>query len=162
MRIILGLDPGLRQTGWGVISMRTHQIHYQAAGDINPPAQKDMAHRLGYLQGGIEEIMLQYQPAMVVIEEIYVNHNGQSTLKLGMARGALLSMAGRLAIPVVEYAPRQVKKMITGQGQAQKKQIGFMVKRLLPTIPNDLSHDALDALALAIVGGWHGEHLASI
>lgn len=146
---ILGLDPGLRNTGWGVIDMRANRLSHVANGVLHSTASKSMAERLVELHDGVTGILDSYAPEEAAVEETFVNKNPESTLKLGLARGALLVGISRGGLPVTEYAPNRVKKSVVGAGHAAKEQIQTMVERLLPGSGFE-SADAADALAVAI------------
>ncbi|NCP12810.1 MAG: crossover junction endodeoxyribonuclease RuvC [Sphingomonadales bacterium] len=147
--IILGLDPSLSSTGWGVIACEGARISHIANGQITTRAAAPMAERLADLQAGIAAVIAQYAPARAAAEEIFVNKNPQSTLKLAQARGAVLAACGAAGLTVNEHAARLVKKAVTGTGAADKAQVAAMVKVLLPGIAIAGS-DAADALAVAI------------
>lgn len=148
MRII-GLDPGLRHAGWGVIDYQGNRLSYVAAGTINPAPKAPMAERLKELHEKLSEIIDDYRPEQAAIEETFVNKNPASALKLGMARGVILMTPARFHIPCAEYAPNVIKKSVVGTGHAAKEQIQMMVKTLLPKA--DISApDQADALAVAI------------
>ena len=146
---ILGLDPGLRRTGWGVITLDGVRISHVAHGVVAPPETLEFSARLLWLFEQITEVVTQYAPDEAAIEETFVNTNPSSTLKLGHARAAAMIPPARAGIPVAEYAARYVKKTVVGTGAADKAQIGFMIRRLLPTA-GVTSADAADALAVAI------------
>jgi crossover junction endodeoxyribonuclease RuvC len=147
---ILGVDPGLRHTGWGVITSDGHRLSYIACGAIHPPAEVPLASRLHYLHEKLAAVIACYKPDTSAIEQTFVSGNASSTLKLGNARGALLLTLALHGLPVAEYDATLVKKSITGAGRADKTQIGMMVRTLLPACSNEASADALDALAVAI------------
>lgn len=146
---ILGIDPGLVRTGWGVISLDGVRLTHVAHGVIAPPETLPLAARLLVLFEGMEAVVKEYRPDEAAVEETFVNMNPASTLKLGHARAAAMIAPARAGIPVAEYAARYVKKTIVGTGAADKGQIGFMVRRLLPTA-GVTAADAADALAVAI------------
>lgn len=151
---ILGVDPGLVRTGWGVISSCDNHLKFIACGTISPPATDALAARLHHLHDALQKIITQHKPAEAAIEQTFVSVNGASTLKLGQARGALtlsLSLAG--LVPA-EYAATLVKKSVVGAGRAEKSQIQMMVKTLLPG-SNAKGADAADALAIAICHAHH-------
>src|ERR1700741_3502692 len=133
MRLI-GLDPGLRLTGWGVIDVEGNRLRHVAHGVVKVPAEGSLAERLHQLFEAIVSVVALQQPFEAAIEETFVNVNPGSTLKLGQARGVVLLAPARAGIPVFEYAARLVKKSVTGVGQADKRQIAMMVGRLLPGI----------------------------
>jgi crossover junction endodeoxyribonuclease RuvC len=147
--VILGLDPGLRKTGWGVVVHEGSRLSWVAHGVIAPPEKAPFSERLLALFKGVCEVVAAYAPAEAAIEETFVNVNAASTLKLGHARAAALIAPAQAGLPVAEYAPTEVKKAVVGTGGADKAQVAFMVRRLLPTC-GDVSADAADALAVAI------------
>jgi len=146
---ILGLDPGLRRTGWGLIAVEGSRLSHVAHGVISPPDTLSLAARLLWLFEAIEAVIAQHGPHEAAVEETFVNANPQSTLKLGQARAAALIAPARAGLPVAEYAARYVKKAVVGTGAADKDQIAFMVARLLPSSGAPTA-DAADALAVAI------------
>jgi crossover junction endodeoxyribonuclease RuvC len=146
---ILGLDPGLRRTGWGVIACQGSRLSHVAHGVITPEADADFALRLLHLFEAVCAIVEEHAPHEAAIEETFVNVNAASTLKLGHARAAALIAPAKAGLPVAEYAPTEVKKAVVGTGGADKAQVAFMVKRLLPTA-GEPKADAADALAVAI------------
>ncbi len=146
---ILGLDPGLRCTGWGVIESWDSRLTHVASGDIRPDPRASLAERLTELYSGLLEVIAANHPQQAAVEKTFVNVNPGSTLKLGQARGVVLLAPAREGLPVAEYAPNQIKKALVGAGHAGKAQIGRMVNALLP-VAGDLSTDAADALAVAI------------
>jgi crossover junction endodeoxyribonuclease RuvC len=151
---IIGLDPGLRHTGWGIITMKGSQLKPVAAGVIHVSDKQTLAERLKCLHVELQEILQQFQPEQAAVEETFSNTNAQSTLKLGMARGVVMAAPALQDIPVYEYAANVVKKTVVGSGHAAKEQIQLMIKNLLPTLPVD-SADANDALAVAICHAHH-------
>ena len=155
--IILGLDPGLGTTGWGVIAAVGNRLTHIANGQISTDAKMPLAERLVALDRALTDVMLEHQPEAAAVEEVFVNANPQSTLKLGQARGVILLGAAKSGLIVGEYAARLVKKAIVGVGNAQKAQIHAMVSHLLPGVKISGS-DAADALAVAIC---HAHHMAS-
>lgn len=155
MRTILGIDPGLRKTGWGVISQNGSEIKYIACGTIKSNDKDSLCERLKQLSEGLQKVIHEFDPDEAALEETFVNKSGQSTLKLGQARGALLVTAANTGLNMAEYAPNLVKKSLTGAGRADKNQIGAMIRILLPKAEPD-SEDAADALAVAICHAHHG------
>lgn len=147
--VILGLDPGLVRTGWGVVRAEGSRLSYVAHGVIRPNERAPFPERLAELFAAIEDVLAAQRPHEVAVEEVFVNVNAASTLKLGHARAAALIAPARAGLPVAEYAARLVKKAVVGTGGADKDQIGFMVRRLLPAC-GDPGPDAADALAIAI------------
>jgi len=146
---IIGLDPGLRRTGWGVVACEGARLVHIAHGVIAPPEKAAFSDRLLMLFEGLCEVIAAHAPHEAAVEEVFVNMNPSSTLKLGHARACALIAPARAGLPVAEYAARLVKKSIVGTGAADKDQIGFMIRRLLPTA-GETSADAADALAVAI------------
>jgi crossover junction endodeoxyribonuclease RuvC len=151
---ILGLDPGLRNTGWGVIETQGNRLRYIADGVVNSDAKLTLAERLNQLFEGVFEIAEGFEPQEAAIEETFVNMNPNSTLKLGQARGAIILAPARLKIPVFEYAPNKIKKAVVGSGHAAKEQVVSMIKMLLPGC-NPKSTDSADALAIAICHAYN-------
>lgn len=149
MTIILGLDPGLGTSGWGVIRAQGNRLSHIANGQVKTDAKAALPARLLELDTALAAILAEYRPETAAIEEIYVNKNPQSTLKLVQARGALLLGLARAGLAVGEYAPRLVKKAIVGTGAAEKAQVDAMIQRLLPGV-QIAGPDAADALAVAI------------
>jgi crossover junction endodeoxyribonuclease RuvC len=147
--LILGLDPSLSSTGWGVIRSEGARISHLANGQIKTDPAAPMAARLATLQAGLASVIAEHHPDRAAAEEIFVNKNPQSTLKLAQARGAVLAACGAAGLAVNEHAARQVKKAVTGTGAAEKAQVAAMVKVLLPGV-QIAGSDAADALAVAI------------
>lgn len=145
---ILGIDPGLRITGFGVIERVGTQLHYIASGCIRSP-NGTLPERLKVILAGVQEVVDTYQPAEAAVEIVFVNVNPQSTLLLGQARGAAICGLVSRNLPVSEYTALQVKQAVVGYGKANKEQVQHMVKRLLQ-LPGDPQADAADALACAI------------
>jgi crossover junction endodeoxyribonuclease RuvC len=154
---ILGLDPGLGTTGWGLIEADGNRLSHVANGQIRTDAAAPLARRLATLADQLEALIGDSVPAAAAVEEVFTNQNPQSTLKLGPARGVVLMCAARAGIDVGEYAPRLVKKAVVGVGNAEKAQVHAMVSRLLPGV-KIAGADAADALAVAIT---HAHHLAT-
>ena len=155
MRLI-GLDPGLRNTGWGVIDAAGNRLKHVAQGVVKTANDESLAARLGELYRRLGEVLDRYQPDAAAVEETFVNKNPGSTLRLGMARGVVLLAPAERGIPVFEYATNLVKKSVVGVGHADKAQVQMMVKRLLPGAASGA--DACDALAVAIC---HAHHAAT-
>jgi crossover junction endodeoxyribonuclease RuvC len=151
---ILGLDPGLRHLGWGVVDWDGARLSYVACGTITSDAEEAMGRRLSSLFDGLEEVVRRWAPAEAAVEETFVNGNARSALKLGQARGIALLVPARLGLPVDEYAPNSVKKTVTGAGHAEKAQIRAMIRYLLPKAAPE-TEDAADALAVAITHAHH-------
>ncbi len=146
---ILGIDPGLRRTGWGLVAMRGNALSFLASGTIKAPLDGELAHRLVALHAALGEIVREWTPDEAAVEQTFVNNNASSTLKLGQARGIALLVPAQAGLSVAEYAPNAVKKAVVGVGHAEKAQIRAMVRVLLPRATFD-SDDAADALAIAI------------
>ena len=146
---ILGLDPGLRRTGWGVIVCEGSRLSHVAHGVVAAPEVLPFAERLLFLFERLVEVIAAQGPDEAAVEEVFVNMNPSSTLKLGHARAAALIAPAQAGLPVAEYATRAVKKAVVGTGAAEKAQVGFMVRRLLPGAGETCS-DSADALAVAI------------
>ena len=153
---ILGLDPGLRFTGWGLIDSVDNRLKFLGAGRIVVPDKDDLATRLGFLHQELYKIIEQLQPDEAAVEETFSNVNAKSTLKLGMARGVVMLVPAQFKIPVSEYAANTVKKTVVGAGHAGKEQIQHMVKMLLPTAQFE-NADAADAIAIAICHAHHAQ-----
>ncbi|MBR7618461.1 crossover junction endodeoxyribonuclease RuvC [Phenylobacterium sp. 20VBR1] len=146
---ILGLDPGLRRTGWGVIEIEGARLTHVAHGVIAPKDSLPFAERLLALFVGISEIVALHNPHEAAVEETFMNNNAASALKLGHARAMALVVPARAGLPVAEYAATVVKKSVVGTGAADKTQVAFMIARLLPKA-GPATADAADALAVAI------------
>jgi crossover junction endodeoxyribonuclease RuvC len=146
---LIGLDPGLRCTGWGVIDASGNRLRHVANGSVRSDERGTLAERLAQIFAGLNAVLDAWQPDHAAVEETFVNKNPGSTLKLGQARGIAMLVPALRAIPVAEYAPNQIKKSVVGVGHADKEQIRMMVGILLPGV--DLTGpDATDALAVAI------------
>ena len=154
---LIGLDPGLGTTGWGLIEANGNRLSHIANGQLKTDTAAPLAERLADLARQLEALIAEHSPDGAAVEEVFVNKNPQSTLKLGQARGVVLMMAARGGIPVAEYAARLVKKAVVGNGNAEKVQVHAMVSMLLPGT-KIVGPDAADALAVAIT---HAHHLAS-
>jgi crossover junction endodeoxyribonuclease RuvC len=152
---ILGLDPGLRVTGYGVIEREARGLKYITSGCIKSPTG-ELPDRLKNILDSVQEVIRLYQPGEVAVEKVFVNVNPQSTLLLGQARGAAICGAVLHSLPVSEYTALQVKQAVVGNGHAKKEQVQEMVKRLL-ALPGYPSADAADALACAICHAHGGE-----
>lgn len=151
---ILGLDPGLRHTGWGVIDKDGPKIRFISAGVINPDETLTLAERLAELHEGLKKIIQDFKPDESAVEQTFVNKNPTSTLKLGQARGVVILTPALFGVCVAEYTPNQIKKMIVGAGHADKNQVDMMVRTLLKTVPEHIPPDASDALAIALCHGF--------
>jgi len=157
MPILLGLDPGLRFTGWGVIEADGNRLRHIADGVIATDSEQPVPERLKVLHDALSALLEQHRPAEAAVEETYVNRNGAATLKLGYARGVALLAPALAGVPVTEYAAKTVKMAVVGTGGAAKEQVQVMVRRLLPGARVGRA-DAADALAVAIC---HAHHRAS-
>ena len=155
--IVLGLDPGLGTTGWGLIRAEGNRLSHLANGQFKTDAKESLARRLSHLDSQLAALIADHAPQAAAVEEVFVNANPQSTLKLGQARGVALLAIARAGIEPGEYAARLVKKAVVGVGNAEKPQVHAMVARLLPGA-KIAGADAADALAVAIC---HAHHLAS-
>ena len=160
---ILGIDPGLRTTGFGVIECEGAQLHYVASGTISTThlPRGDLPARIGVLFSGVREVIERYAPAQAALEIVFVNVNPQSTLLLGQARGAAITALVCAELPVAEYTALQMKKAVVGHGQARKEQVQDMVMRLL-RLPGLPGKDAADALGLAICHAHAGASLQAL
>lgn len=146
---ILGLDPGLRRTGWGIIDAQSNRMRHIANGTVLSTATASMAERLAQLFDGVTAVLKAHKPDTAAVEEVFVNKNPVSTLKLGQARGVVMLAPAAMGITVTEYGANHVKKSVVGSGHAGKQQIGLMIQTLLPGADIS-SEDAADALAVAI------------
>jgi crossover junction endodeoxyribonuclease RuvC len=154
---VLGLDPGLRRTGWGVIDVADNRLAHIADGVVHAAADQPLAMRLVALFRNITAVVEQFKPDEAAVEESFVNRNAASTLKLGVARGVVLLAPAEQGLPVSEYSANLVKKAVVGAGHAEKAQVQLMVRRLLPGC-SGAEADASDALAVAIC---HAHHVAA-
>lgn len=146
--IVLGVDPGSRTTGYGLVTVGDESWQHLDSGFISLPAHLPQSERLSLIYRRLKELINHYQPAAVALEEVFVAHNVQSTLKLGQVRGVVLLAAGEARIPVYEYSPLVVKKAIVGYGQATKTQVLMLVEQLLGLRISN--HNTADALALGL------------
>lgn len=146
---VLGLDPGLRCTGWGIVESRGYNLYYLAHGSVAVSDKLPMAKRLACLYEGLEEVIRAYNPTSAAVEETFLNKNPGSTLKLGQARGVVLLAPALAGLDVGEYSANHIKKTVVGSGHADKEQVKMMVATLLPNCGR-LSSDEADALAAAI------------
>lgn len=147
--LIIGLDPSLTCTGWGIVAKQGNRLSHIANGQIKTDPKAALAQRLVMLDAGLAEVIAEYRPGAGAVEEVFVNKNPQSTLKLGQARGVCLLALAKAGLPVAEYATRLVKKAIVGTGGADKAQVQAMLGVLLPGVKL-AGADAADALAVAI------------
>lgn len=153
--LILGVDPGLNRCGWGLVASEGSRLTHVAHGVIKPSQQQQLASRLHDVFEGLCAVIDQYQPNEAAVEETFVNSNARAALVLGQARGVALAAAARQGLVVAEYAPTTIKKAVVGSGGADKTQIAFMVRRLLPTA-GDVTADAADALGVALCHAAYG------
>lgn len=151
---ILGVDPGLRRCGWGVISVEGTRLGHVAHGVITPPTAAAMAERLMALFTELESVVAEQRPDFAAVEECFMSKNASSALKLGQARGAALLAPARAGLPVAEYAAREIKKAVVGTGGAEKAQVAAMIGVLLPGCR--AAADAADALAVAVCHAHSG------
>jgi len=158
---IIGIDPGLRNTGWGIVVAQGTRLSYVADGTIRSDASAPLAERLMQLHDQLSEVMRGFEPDEAAVEETFVNKDARATLKLGQARGIAMLVPAQAGLRVAEYAPNLVKKTVVGAGHADKVQIQAMVKILLPKCtPN--SADSADALAIAICHAQHRKSAALV
>ena len=155
---IIGIDPGLRNTGWGVVESLGNSLRFVASGTVKSDNKLDLASRLNQLYSGLETVLHEFQPFEAAVENTFVNKDATATLKLGQARGIAMLAPARAGLRVAEYAPNAVKKAVIGVGHGDKKQILMMVKVLMPKATFDSDH-AADALAIAIC---HAHHRTSL
>lgn len=158
VRVILGIDPGLKKTGWGVIHLAGNTLTHQGHGVIYTKETDDIAKRLETLYLELSQVIDRFSPEEASIEKTFLNKNPDSTLKLGMVRGALMLAPALKGIPVSEYAANQIKKAIVGVGHADKNQVALMVRTLLPKA-GTMEEDAADALSIAICHGYRAPSL---
>ncbi|MET3900134.1 crossover junction endodeoxyribonuclease RuvC [Devosia sp. UYZn731] len=151
---IIGIDPGLRRCGWGVIESEGNRLVFVACGTLTPPTDGALADRLAVLFAGVNELLDRFAPDEAAVEETFVNAGPRSALILGQARGVVLMTPAARGVPVAEYAANLVKKSVVGTGHAQKGQVGLMVKTLMPAA-DFKGEDAADALAIAICHAHH-------
>ena len=156
---ILGIDPGLRRTGWGVIESDGNRLIFIGCGTIEARDTLPLAERLVAIHDGLSRVLNEFAPVEAAVEQTFVNKDGAATLKLGQARGVAVLAPARFGISVAEYAPNQVKKTVVGAGHADKNQIRVMLGILLPKA-DPKSADAADALAIAITHAHHRQNLA--
>ncbi|MBN9252108.1 MAG: crossover junction endodeoxyribonuclease RuvC [Mesorhizobium sp. 61-13] len=156
---IIGIDPGLRRTGWGIVESLGNSLHFVAAGTVRSDEKLSLASRLCQLHDGLSQVVHSAMPHEAAVEQTFVNKDATATLKLGQARGIAMLVPAQAGLPVAEYAPNAVKKTVIGVGHGDKKQIHMMVKVLLPKAVFD-SEDAADALAIAICHAHHRQSVA--
>jgi len=158
IRLVLGIDPGLRHTGWGIVSQTSNRLSFIAAGRVSPDTELPMAARLCVLAEGLTAVLTAYKPDEAAIEETFMHKNALSALKLGQARGVAMLTLAQTGLRVAEYAANRIKQSVTGYGHADKSQIQAMIGMLLPGC-GKLATDAADALAVAVT---HAHHLDSV
>ena len=151
---IIGIDPGLRRTGWGVVETLGNSLRFIAAGTVRSDDKAELASRLRQLHEGLSAILAGHMPDEAAVEQTFVNKDAAATLKLGQARGVAMLVPAIAGLRVAEYAPNAVKKAVIGVGHGDKKQIHMMVRVLMPKATFD-SDDAADALAIAICHAHH-------
>lgn len=156
---IIGIDPGLRNTGWGVIETLGNHLKFIASGTVKSDVKCDLASRLCQIHTGLSDVLHQFMPDEAAVEHTFVNKDATATLKLGQARGIALLAPAQAGLVVAEYAPNAVKKSVIGVGHGEKQQIHMMVKVLMPRANFDTS-DAADALAIAICHAHNRNSLA--
>jgi crossover junction endodeoxyribonuclease RuvC len=156
---ILGIDPGLRRTGWGVIEVDGNRLIFTACGSVATQDRAALAERLVTIHDELDRVVERYAPDEAAVEATFVNKDASATLKLGQARGVALLIPARAGIAVAEYAPNLVKKTIVGAGHCEKEQIRQMLRVLLPKA-DPPSHDAADALAIAVTHAHHRQSAA--
>ena len=155
---ILGIDPGLRRTGWGLVACEGNRLLFIGCGSVETNERMPLGARLVAIHDGLLRVVEEFAPDEAAVEATFVNRDGAATLKLGQARGIAMLIAARAGLDVAEYAPNLVKKTIVGAGHADKTQIRMMIGVLLPKA-DPQSHDAADALAIAIT---HAHHRTSL
>jgi crossover junction endodeoxyribonuclease RuvC len=155
---ILGIDPGLRRTGWGVVEYAGNRLGFIACGSVETDGKADLASRLVVIHDGLVQVIDEFRPDEAAVEATFVNRDAVATLKLGQARGIAMLVPARSGVPVAEYAPNLVKKTIVGAGHGEKAQIRMMIGVLLPKA-DPRSADAADALAIAVC---HAHHRQSV
>jgi crossover junction endodeoxyribonuclease RuvC len=155
---ILGIDPGLRRTGWGMVVIDGNRLSYVACGSLATDDKASLAVRLLAIHDGLRQVVSDHAPDEAAVEATFVNKDAAATLKLGQARGIAMLVPAIAGLPVAEYAPNLVKKTIVGAGHCEKAQIRMMIGVLLPKA-NPQSHDAADALAIAVT---HAHHRQSV
>lgn len=156
---IIGIDPGLRRTGWGIVESLGNSLRFVASGSVCSDDKATLASRLCQLHEGLSQVLHQAMPHEAAVEQTFVNKDATATLKLGQARGVAMLVPALAGLPVAEYAPNAVKKAVIGVGHGDKKQIHMMVRVLMPKAVFD-THDAADALAIAICHAHHRQSVA--
>jgi crossover junction endodeoxyribonuclease RuvC len=156
---ILGIDPGLRRTGWGMVAIEGNRLSFLACGSVASDDKAALALRLVSIHDGLRQVVAAHAPDEAAVEATFVNRDAAATLKLGQARGIAMLVPALAGLPVAEYAPNLVKKTIVGAGHCEKVQIRMMVKVLLPKA-DPQSDDAADALAIAVTHAHHRQSVA--
>jgi crossover junction endodeoxyribonuclease RuvC len=151
---ILGIDPGLRRTGWGIIETSGNALSFLACGSVETDDKAELSKRLWAIHNGLRAVVMRYLPEEAAVEETFVNADARGALKLGQARGIALLVPAQSGLPVAEYAPSVVKKSVAGNGRAEKTQIRMMIGVLLPKA-DPRTEDAADALAIAVTHAHH-------
>ena len=161
--LILGIDPGLRKTGWGIVESVGSRLSYVASGLICADPKASLPIRLAYLHENVMDVILTWRPESAAVEETFVNKNPASALKLGQARGVLLAVPALCGLETAEYSANTIKKSVTGAGHAAKMQVGAMIQMLLPGARAEnggqISEDEADALAVAITHAHHRQSM---
>ncbi len=157
---IIGIDPGLRRTGWGIVDTLGNSLRFVASGTVTSDGDMDLASRLCQIHDGLAEIIHSYKPDEAAVEQTFVNKDAVATLKLGQARGIAMLVPARAGLKVAEYAPNAVKKAVIGVGHGEKQQIHMMLKVLMPKVVFK-GNDAADALAIAICHAHNRQALTS-
>jgi crossover junction endodeoxyribonuclease RuvC len=155
---IIGIDPGLRRTGWGVIECAGTKLSFVACGSVNSDERESLADRLAFIHEGLAAVIARHAPHEAAVEETFVNADPRAALKLGQARGIALLVPAQAGLRVAEYAPNLIKKTVVGAGRAEKAQIRLMIRVLMPKA-DPQSDDAADALAIAVC---HAHHRQSV
>lgn len=152
---ILGIDPGLQKTGWGIVEAVDNRLSFITCGLIKTDPDLSLAERLAEIDAGMQRVVSEHSPDECAIEETFVNSNPVSALKLGCARGVAMVVPARMGIPVAEYAANLIKKSVVGNGHASKDQVEMMVRTLIPMAGRALGADEADAIAIAICHAHH-------
>ncbi len=155
---ILGIDPGLRRTGWGIVEIAGNALTFLGCGSVTTNDRDTLAARLLYIHDGLVRILDEFRPDEAAVEQTFVNKDAKATLKLGQARGVAMVVPARVGVPIAEYAPNLIKKSIVGAGHGDKAQVRMMIGVLLPKA-DPASDDAADALAIAVT---HAHHRQSV
>ena len=161
MSLILGIDPGLQKTGWGIIECEGNRLRYVASGLLKTNPAYPLYARLAQLDAGMLRVLQDFSPHVAAIEETFVNKNPSSALKLGLARGVVMVCPARMGLEVAEYAANLIKKSVVGSGHASKEQISMMIRTLLPH-SGKVTEDEADALAIAICHAHHSKFRETI